>query len=153
MGVIKFTADRKAEVLRARRLGASQQTCAAAGGISKETLRLWLERGRTSDGGNYADFAAEFDAAGAYPNVRALEIVQKAMLDKPELAWKFLQVKEPGFAPPATQLPARSGSAVVVNLSLGGRSAPTWMQNESEVIDATEVPAIGDGSSDTASAS
>src|SRR6185436_1898218 len=133
----KFTADRKEEILRCARLGGSNSTCAAAGGIGEATLRDWLERGANSEEGSaYRDFYEAFQAAKAVPNVRALEIVQKAMADKPDLAWKFLERREGGFAPPAPQAPAASAGPVLIQLAfVNGQPS-----GEGTVIDVPEIP-------------
>lgn len=149
MAYIKFTEDRREEILRAKRLGASNQTAARAGGIDPDTLRAWLQKGKDTPEGAYGDFVAAFDAAEATPNIRALEIVNKAMSDKPELAWKFLERKERGYAPPMPQAPSRANVPVVVTLSLGGAMPPV-NATDIEVMDAEESPALGDGSSDRA---
>src|SRR5881394_1283637 len=128
----KFTADRKEEILRAKRLGASNLTAARAGGVDEKTLRNWLEKGEAADEGSaYREFWQAFEAAEALPVVRALEIVSKAMIDKPDLAWKFLERREVGFAPPAPQAPALAPGAVKIQLAfVDGR-----VSGEGTVID------------------
>lgn len=131
----KFTRDRREEILRAKRLGASNLTAARCGGIGESTLRDWLEKGAGADEGSpYREFWEEFEASEAVPSIHALEIVQKHMADKPDLAWKFLERREGGFAPPAPQLPASASGPVLIQLAFVNGQA----SGEGTVIDVPE---------------
>lgn len=138
----KFTAERIEEILRAKRLGASNNTAAAAGGVDEKTLRDWVQKGeKAPEGSPYRQFFEDFRGAVAFPNVRALEIVHQAMQAKPELAWKFLERKEPGYAP--VQTPVAPAVPVLIGLSLG-HEAPT----QTELVEGTviDVPPQGSAS-------
>jgi hypothetical protein len=137
-GASKFVATRKTEALRARRLGGSERTCAAAAGVDHKTLGSWLEKGRDAeDGTPYREFFLAWEAARAELVVRHLENVNKHAPDKPDLSWKFLERFEEGFAPPAPQLPAVAHGPVLIQLAFGdGR-----FSGEGTVIDVQEVPA------------
>lgn len=135
----KFTRERIEEIMRARRLGASGITCARAGGISEATLREWLKRGQEApEGSRYRQFFQDFEASTAFPNVRALEIVHRAMTDKPELAWKFLERREVGYAPPV-QGGTVLAPVTMIELDLGERP-PAVELIEGKVIDVTQEP-------------
>ena len=145
----KFVKDRREEILRAKRLGCSDRTSARAGGVSPKTLRDWLKKGQDSEVGAYHDFFEDFEAARATPAVRAMEIVNRSWDDKPELAWKYLQVREDGFAPPVPQVAAASGPTII-NLSLAdGRPAATTIEVGLGEQDATPVRALPDRGSAT----
>lgn len=117
----KFTDPVRRKILGALQLGASRPTAAAIGGVSDETLRRWLERGKRMDEDSASGFRKFYDAvheAEAYPKVRALQVVNKAWEDKPDLAWKFIERREHGFAPPVPQAAAPAMGPVVIQLSL-----------------------------------
>ena len=146
----KFTAERKARILEAFQIGASVATAAAVGGVSDGALRGWLARGKEPGApASYREFVEEVEKARAHPKTRALSIVYNAMAERPELAWKFLERREHGFAPPQPNaLPAQTGP-VVINLSFANPNravdVPKIVSNETtpalegEVIDVPEA--------------
>lgn len=116
----KFTAERRTRILEALRIGASHQTAAALAGISEATLRSWLARGRDGESeGRWAEFYQEVLAAEAHPRDRALAVIYREIPDNPTLAWKFIERKEPGYAPPMNH-PAAPQQPVRINLTLAG---------------------------------
>jgi hypothetical protein len=112
----KFTTDRRQRILEALTIGAPQEVAAAIAGISKSTLSDWLTRGRRQEKGPFADFVAQVEEAEAHPKARALGIIYKAMEDKPDLAWKFIERRVSGFAPPVA-MPAVTHQPVKIQLS------------------------------------
>lgn len=142
----KFTADVRQKIIQALSVGASRSTAAAIAGVDEAQIRRWIKRGSTSDAGtNFREFYEEVRKAEASPRMRALGIIYKELPDNPGLAWKYIERMEPGYAPPLPEL-APQQAPLVINLSFtDGSPMPTWI--EAEVIDAPEVPAIGDGSS------
>lgn len=144
----KATAEAFKAILEAKRVGASDATAAAVGHIDAATLVRWKQQGQKAEPGTkFAKFLEDYQEAEAEPKLRALGVIWKAMPDKPDLAWKFIERRESGFAPPQPQAPISPAGPVVVNLSLtGGGPVPRWAN--AEVIDAQEVPALGDGDRD-----
>lgn len=112
----KFTEPVRQRILEALRIGCSRRTAAALAGIGEATLRRWLDRGAKETQGGWAEFAQQVAEAEAEPNARALGIVYREMETRPDLAWKFIERREPGYAPPAAQVPAVQ-APVVIQLS------------------------------------
>ena len=134
----KFTADRKKRIIEAKRVGASNKTAALVAGIGEPTLRDWLERGRKGPKDSaYAKFLEEFEQAAAHPRERALGIIYNALPDRPDLAWKYIERREEGYAPPIAQ-PAAVVQPVAITLSFFEAPAPA--RNEVSVV-ATDRPA------------
>lgn len=158
----KFTEARKEQIIAVLKVGGSRETAAQVSGVAYETLRIWLKRGEEmaqkaeeadeESGSAYAEFRERVLAAEAEPRFKALAIVDKAMVDNPMLAWKVIERREPGYAPPMPGSVGGGAPQVHINLSLTGSAAPlpAWLEGEvieGEVVeDAEEVPAIGDGS-------
>lgn len=147
----KFTDSRKQQILAVLKVGGSRDTAAQVAGLTGETLRVWLKRGADTDDeeSGYRQFYEDVLAAEAEPRFRALGIVHRALPDNPMLAWKVIERKEPGYAPP-TPGSHQVAPAVQINLSLTGSQAPLPAWIEGEVVDAQESPALGDGGGDTA---
>jgi len=147
----KFTEARREQIIAVLTVGGSRKTAANVSGLSEETLRVWLKRGEDNDDpeSGYRQFYERVLAAEAEPLYRALGIVHKALPDKPELAWKVIERREPGYAPP---VPGKTSAtpAVQINLSLTGSAQPLPAWLEGEVIDAQEVPALSDGGGEPA---
>jgi hypothetical protein len=113
----KFTADRRQRILEALTIGAPLDVAAAIGGVERTTLQKWLQKGRAPGGpANFREFATQVDEAEAHPKARALGIIYKAMEDKPDLAWKFIERRVSGFAPPVA-MPAVTHQPVKIQLS------------------------------------
>lgn len=119
----KFTVAVKSRILEVLRVGASRQTAAALAGIDVRSLSRWLEKGRSAaEGSAYRQFWLDVKEAEAQPRFQALGIVQAAWIDKPELAWKYVQRREPGFEPPMPNMVQPAGP-VVINLALADGKA------------------------------
>ena len=133
----KFTAESRQKVLEALRVGASQRTAAAVAGVDVATLRRWVERGKAAaQGTRWAQFAADYEEAEAHPRVRALGIIYSELPDNPGLAWKFIERREPGYAPPMPVAPAGPVGPVVIQLSLSDGSLPAiGMLDDPNVIE------------------
>jgi hypothetical protein len=144
----KFTEATRKRILDAKRIGASNATAAAWAGIDADTLRRWLLDGKAaSEGTTKRTFHDTFRQVEVEPNLKALAVLTNEMADNPNLALKFLERKEPGFAPPVPAGVAQAAGPVVINLTFqdGGSALPQWI--DSEVIDATQSPALGSGDS------
>lgn len=142
----KFTEATRKRILDAKRIGASNPTAAAWAGIDAETLRRWLVEGKkASEGTAKRTFHDTFRQVEVEPNLKALAVLTTEMADNPAMALKFLERKEPGFAPPQPAGATTQAAPVVINLTFadGGVALPRWI--DTEVIDATESPALGDG--------
>lgn len=111
----KFNEETRERILQALRIGASRRTASAAAGVNESTLRRWVERGeKSSSSSRWGEFVRQIEEAEAAPKLRALGIVYKELPDKPDLAWKFLERREAGFAPPAATGPAGGPQGPVV---------------------------------------
>lgn len=151
----KFTDSRKEQILAVLKVGGSRETAAQVAGLSYETLRVWLKRGEAvaqvseelgqDIESGYRDFREAVLAAEAEPRFRALGIIHRALPDKPELAFKYVERREPGYAPPQ---PGHSQAApqVQINLSLTGSAAPLPSWIEGTVVEVDEpAPALPPG--------
>ena len=90
----KFIERRRLRVLEVLRAGGSRREAARAVGIDPATLTRWIAKGRTAHPeGRWHAF---------YEDVRAAEVGsrQAAWEANPFLAWRFLELTEPGFRRP-----------------------------------------------------
>lgn len=127
----KFTAERRAKIIEALQVGASQRTAAAIAGIDPATLTRWIQRGESAaPTSSWARFVEKVREAEAHPKMRALGIIYNAMADRPDLAWKFIERREHGFAPPTPQAIAPPSAATVIQLRLASGEAPRLVPNE-----------------------
>ena len=139
----KFTQATRQRVLEAKRIGASDRTAAHIAGIDHSTLGRWLARGKgAGEGSSYRAFHDEFRAAEAEPRLRALAIVHEQMPDNPSLAWKFIERREDGYAPPAAAPPSPAWPpTTVIQLKLSdGRPLPGLIPSEPITVDSTRGP-------------
>lgn len=133
----KFTTEVRKKILEALQVGASHQTAAHIAGIGHPTLSRWLSEGRDKLDSPKGKFLAACQEAEAHPKTRALGIIYNAMPDKPELAWKFIERREHGFAPPMPALQSPPAGPVVIQLSLAdGR--PVALADTVIEVDAVE---------------
>jgi hypothetical protein len=142
--VAKFTEPIKKSILSYLELGASRQTAAHASGIGKATLTRWFQEGEKAAVGSakkrFYEAVLEAESKGS---VKALRIVSTEMENDPKLAWKYLERKEPGYAPPMPSVPAAQ-TPVLIQLSLadGGRPAlPSVIEGEVDESDSGSLPA------------
>jgi hypothetical protein len=141
----KFTAEAKQRILEAKRVGASDKTASRVAGIDPATLRDWLKRGKDgAKDSSYAKFLDAFEEAAAHPRERALGIIYNALPDRPDLAWKYVERREDGYAAPIAQPAAVASGPVNIMLSFADTRSAI-----SEVIDVgstdpapTEQPAL-----------
>ena len=150
----KFTEPVKQQILAVLKVGASRATACAVAGINEDTLRVWLKRGEAEErdeGSVWAEFRREVLAAEVELRYKALGVISGDIRNNPSLAWKVVERREPGYAPPQTGTVGAT-PAVQINLSLGGSSAPLpmWMSGEVVEVDAEESPALPAGDSDAA---
>jgi hypothetical protein len=97
----KFTEETRTKLLEVLAIGASRRTACAVAGVDPATLRRWLARGATaSEGSRWREFAVDLGKAEASGRIRALRIVHDALPDRPDLAWKFIERREEGYARP-----------------------------------------------------
>lgn len=153
----KFTEPIKNQILAVLKVGGSRETACAVAGLSTETLRVWLKQGEAEEDHDispWADFRREVLAAEAEPRFKALGIVDREMANNPMLAWRVIERREPGYAPP---MPGSTGGTpqVQINLSLSGSTAPlpSWIQGTAVEVDAEESPALPAGDGDGAETS
>jgi hypothetical protein len=133
----KFTAENRKTVLEALEVGASRTTAAHLARLDEGTVRKWIQRGKESeDGSRYREFYEQVLAAEASPRVRALGVIYREMPDKPDLAWKFIERREPGFAPPQPNVAPAVAGPVVIQLALhDGRVFEPSTVIEGEVVE------------------
>lgn len=67
---VVFTAETRARLLARIEMGTSLSAAAVASGVSANTAKAWLARGRREDSGAYAAFAAAVEAARAVARAR-----------------------------------------------------------------------------------
>lgn len=117
----KFTADRKKKIIEALTVGASRSTAAAIAGLGDESvLRRWITKGKeAAPGTSFAEFYEAVLEAEAHPRMRALGVIYNELPDRPDLAWKFIERREPGYAPPMPNIVPSQGP-VVIELALSG---------------------------------
>jgi hypothetical protein len=130
----KFVAETRTKIIQALSVGASRRTAAHIAGVDEATLRRWCERGKGATEGRYAEFLTEVLKAEASPRMRALGVVYKDLPDNPMLAWKYVERKEPGYAPPMPNM-APSAAPVVIQLSLSDGSMPPILGAPPALVD------------------
>lgn len=132
----RFTEPVKKSILAYLALGASRQTAAHASGIGKASLTRWFQEGeKAAPGSAKRKFYEAVLEAESQGSVKALRIVSMEMENDPKLAWKYLERKEPGYAPPMpTGGTAFTGPTLIqLSLSDGGRAAlPQVIEGEVE---------------------
>lgn len=122
-GRSKFDASRKSKILEVLALGASMETAASLARINPVTLYRWLRAGQdAAPESQYGKFWLDVQEARAMPRLRALQTVYNELEDDPTMAWKFLERREPGFAPPSS-LSAGPAGPVVIQLSFSNGQA------------------------------
>jgi hypothetical protein len=141
----KFTEPTKKRILEYLALGASRQTAAHAAGTSKQSLSRWMVEGeKAAQGSAKKRFYEDVLEAESQGSVKALRIVSTEMENDPKLAWKYLERREPGYAPPMPSAPAAMASPVLIQLSLsdGSRPAlPSVIEGEVDESDSGSLPA------------
>lgn len=143
----KFTAATRERILQAKRVGASDRTASRVAGISPPTLRDWLSKGeKGSPESQYRRFWEEFEEAAAHPRERALGIIYNALPDRPDLAWKYIERREDGYAPPVPTTAAAQAGPVSITLSFFETQGPG---SSSEVIAGEVVDERGAGEPQT----
>jgi transposase-like protein len=145
----KFTTETRQTILEALTVGATQEIAAAVAGVSKGTMSKWMTKGREQTAGSFHDFVMEVEEAEAHPKMRALGIVYREMENRPDLAWKYIERRVSGFAPPVAQ-PAAVAQPVVIELSFhdGSAIAESYIEGRAVEQDETaatvlELPAAG----------
>jgi IS30 family transposase len=96
----KFTVRRRELILDLLRAGASRRAAARAAGVHHTTLVKWLRRGEQArhPESQYACFREEVLEAEGHPEMRALRQTYDRISDNPDLAWRFIDHREPGQA-------------------------------------------------------
>lgn len=122
-GRSKFDASRRAKILEVLEYGASMETAAAIARITPVTLYRWLRQGEDANPeSQFGKFYLDVMEARAKPKERALKTVSNELDDDPQMAWKFLERRENGFAPPSTRFVGPS-APVVIQLSFANGAA------------------------------
>lgn len=115
----KFTATRRHAVLEVLKAGGSRREAAKAGGVDHATLIRWVARGqRAAPGTRFRDFYEAVVEAQTDPHLRVLQLAADEMEDDPAAAWRFLERREPGFAPTVPEAHDRPAGLVVIQLTL-----------------------------------
>jgi transposase-like protein len=128
----KFTAENRAAVLEALQVGASRNEAARIARIGPTTLKRWIDEGKKgSESSPKAKFLTDVEQAEAAPKMRALGVVYRAMEDRPDLAWKFIERRVEGYEQPVAQPAAIASGPVNIMLSFTDTPRPVL----SEVID------------------
>ncbi len=83
--------------------------------------------------------------AEAHPRTRALGIIYKEMPDRPDLAWKFIERREPGYEPAVPSVQPPQGPTVIQLVLTDDGSPFHLIQGE---IEDGEVVDEQDGSTD-----
>jgi hypothetical protein len=97
----KFTAETRAKIIQALKVGASANMAAAIAGVDEAQIRRWRAKGKESEEGtSHREFYEACKEAEAHPGLRALGIIYKELPDNPTLAWKYVERKVPGYEPP-----------------------------------------------------
>lgn len=135
----KFTEEAREKILQALSIGSSRRTAAAIAGVDPGTLTRWIERGKTATRGTrWKEFYSAVEEAEAAPRVRALGVIYKEMPDRPDLAWKFLERREPGYAPPVANQPTVQRGPVVIQLQFADGTPIALPVIDGEVVDEQE---------------
>lgn len=115
----KFTEEVRRAVIDALAVGASRRTAATIAGVSPSQISRWLARGeRAREGTRWHEFYLRATQAEAAPRMRALGVIYRELPNRPDLAWKFVERSEPGYAPSARQAPSPPAGPVVIQLAL-----------------------------------
>jgi hypothetical protein len=138
----KFKAEVRQKIIQALSVGASRRTAAAIAGVDQAQIRRWLEKGETAaEGTSYREFYTDVISAEAAPRMRALGVIYKELPDNPGLAWKFIERREDGYAPPIPQM-VQTAPQVQIQLSFhdGGAVTASAVESyiEGEVIEQDE---------------
>lgn len=150
----KFNEETHQRILDALRLGCSRRTAAALAQVDHKTLSRWLARGaEAGPGTRWHQFALEVGEAEAAPKARALGIIYREMPDRPDLAWKFIERREPGFERPVPGAPPMIGAEnMVVQLQFHDGTPLEWPPGSGGprpgLIEGPDVGAPEDGDDD-----
>lgn len=144
-GRSKFDSGRRAKILEVLEYGASMETAAAIARITPVTLYRWLRQGEDANPeSQFGKFYLDVMEARAKPKERALRTVSNELDDDPAMAWKFLERREPGFAPPSQRILGGPASPVVIQLAFAnGQALPGSVVNEDDDIEDGEVIEVG----------
>lgn len=117
----KFTESIRGILLEALRIGASRRTACQIAGVDPSQMTRWMKKGEESRApdSQFRLFREEVLKAESEPKLRALGVVWRAMPDKPDLAWKFIERREAGYAPPMPNMPALAEEGpIIIRLTL-----------------------------------
>jgi hypothetical protein len=139
----KFTTETRQKIIQALQVGASRTTAAHIAGVDEAQVRRWIAKGKdSSEGTRFREFYEAVIAAEASPRMRALGIIYKEMPDRPDLAWKYVERREPGYAPPMPNIGVQPSGPVIVQLAFSNR-APFALEAaeviEGEVVDEPDI--------------
>ena len=102
-------------IIEAVGLGLSRAAAARAFGVSPETVKDWMKKGRQQKTGAYVDFVERIENAEATCAVEMLKIVKEGAKSDPRLAQWWLERKLPDLFGRRTAI-QHSGSVDVTNL-------------------------------------
>jgi hypothetical protein len=119
----KFTEERRQRVLAILSTGGSRRMAATYADIGHQTLSRWLARGaKAPQSSRCHESLHAVEAAEAAPSIRALKILYDVLPDRPDLAWKFIERREPGYA--GRLEPESPERARVIDLTIDGLPPP-----------------------------
>lgn len=145
-GRSKFDHARRTKILEVLELGGSMETAAAMARITPVTLYRWLRQGQdAAESSQYGKFALDVAEARAKPRERALRTVSNELDSDPAMAWKFLERRELGFAPPTARGIAPAGPVVIQLTFANGQALPhATPALEADLIEDGEVIEVGE---------
>lgn len=136
----KFTKERREAILATLRVGNSRTTAAAIAGIGEGTLRRWLTEAKDAKAGSAkAQFLSDVLTAEAEPKVRAMVAVQDSWEARPDLAFKFLERRETGFAPPMPNAHPAAQTQTEIVVRFAPMPAVRAIANEAQASEAEAV--------------
>lgn len=139
----KFTVETRQKIIQALSVGASRNTAAHIAKVDEAQIRRWIAKGKESEAGTrYREFYEQVLEAEASPRMRALGIIYRELPDRPDLAWKYVERREPGYAPPMPAMMPQPAGPVIVQLAFSNRS-PLQLAAaeviEGEVVDEPDI--------------
>jgi transposase-like protein len=98
----KFRAAARTRIIEILVAGGSRAAAARAAGVDPATLHRWVEKGRNGDPEGrwrmFSDLVELAESRQQPPVLVGLSAQEQQWAAHPDLAWKFLEQHEPGFA-------------------------------------------------------
>ena len=139
-----FTPETCRRIVEAVRQGNYLETAAAAAGISRETLRRWLNAGRADPEGPYGEFATDIATAEAAAEEASVQVILEASQRTWQAAAWFLERKHPGRWARAANAPVQAETTRGEAVRRGPdalEDADGWVNQASEAARAAKTAA------------